>query len=76
MSSSERVVQIRYHGGDWVAVRSALRFAGTHGKQVRQQGYNLTEDRWSVTKTPLSEDDKSMGLFLMGQLKAKVEASR
>lgn len=76
MSSSERVVQIRYHGGDWVSVRSALRLSGSHGKQVRQQGYNLTEDRWSVTKAPLDEDDKSMGLFLIRQLKSKAEASK
>lgn len=76
MSSSERVVQIRYRGGDWVSVRSELRFSGNHGKQVRQQGYNLTEDRWYVTKTPLTEDDKSMGLFLIRQLKSKAEASK
>jgi len=77
--SNERKLEIQYGGGEWVNVRSALvtpvpAKAGAYRKtkrDVRAQGYSLTQRRWSQTVVPLTASERAEGLRMMRRLGIK-----
>jgi len=65
----DRVITITFSDSDWVHVRSALTtpvkskpgaFKRT-SRQVREQGFNPIERRWSQPKTPLLPSERQRG---------------
>ena len=70
---SDRRVQIQHVGGAWISVRVSDQSDGQ--RNVTQQGYHLTERRWSTTHTHLREGEKISALKLINKLRAQLMSS-
>jgi hypothetical protein len=72
-SPADRRVQIQHVGGAWISVRVSDQSDGQ--RNVTQQGYHLTERRWSTTHTHLREGEKISALKLINKLREQLMSS-
>ena len=70
-AKTKRNVQLIYSGNEWIDVRTSDQ-GKRYNAKVRRQGYSLTEQRWSATCTPLTEDEKVEGLQMIEDFKREV----